>query len=85
MEYRDKLVLAPMVRVVTPLDPSPSHESVGLDFLSRFPSGAYDFGFKLVLKRLDPWIWASAFLYEPDFIPLDLDSRTGSSARFVLC
>jgi hypothetical protein len=33
MEYRDKLVLAPMVRVVTPLDPSSSHESVVWNYL----------------------------------------------------
>jgi len=37
MEYRDKLVLAPMVRVVTPLDPSPSHESVGWIYLADSP------------------------------------------------
>ena len=54
MDYRDKLVLAPMVRVVTPLDPSPSHESVGWNFLADSPSGAYDFGFELVLRSV--WI-----------------------------
>ena len=37
MDYRDKLVLAPMVRVVTPLDPSPSHESVGWIYLADSP------------------------------------------------
>jgi hypothetical protein len=47
MEYRDKLVLAPMVRVVTPLDPSPSHDSVLWIYLAVSHPGAYDFGFEL--------------------------------------
>lgn len=39
MEYRDKLVLAPMVRVVTPLVPSPFHESAGWILLAASPPG----------------------------------------------
>jgi len=41
MEYRDKLVLAPMVRVVT------SSDSVLWIYLAVSPPGAYGFGIEL--------------------------------------